>query len=286
MRWTVILTTAVLAFSTLVFAQAGQQPARPFNPRDLSGIWVPTGSGLMGPGRPEMTEWGKAKWALTRPAGRRTPMAYGYFANQAEWNDPILWCDPGGYPRALWYTGGGRGNMRLVHTPNQMIQLFERDHVWRDFWMDGRSLLTSPEPRWFGYSIARWEGDTLVVESNGFDDRAWIDLNGSIFSTEMRMVERYRRLSADRLELEITITDPKTYVAPWTSEKKIFNYLPTSDRVQPGLWGNKPDGTEYGGEVREDLCLYSEQESFFTRIDPARLGGRLLLQREQPAPER
>ena len=100
------------------------------------------------------------------------------------------------------------------------------------------------------------------------------------------MVERYRRVDHDHLELVITINDPKTYTEPWTSDKKIFNWQATSDRVQPGLWGSKPDGTPYGGEVREDLCLYSEQESFFTRIDPAGLGGRLSIQGDQEAPKK
>ncbi len=280
---TMMTMATMVAFPAVALAQtAAQTPARPFDPHDVSGVWVPTGAGQMSAGRPALTEWGKTKWATTKPAGRRTPMAFGYFADQKDWNDPILWCDPGGYPRALWYTGGGRGNMRIVHTPSQSLQLFERDRVWRDFWTDGRKLLDKPEPRWFGYSIARWEGDIFVVESNGFDDRAWIDLNGSIFSEEMRMEERYRRVDQGHLELVITITDPKTYVEPWVSDKKIFNYLPSSDRVQSDLWGTKPDGTLYGGETREDLCLYSEQESFFTRIDPAGLGGRLSIQGEQP----
>jgi len=268
----------IALMSMLAFPlHAAEQPD--FDPMDLSGVWVPGGPSQMSEERPPMTEWGDAKWRTTR-AARRNPLANGYYPNQAEWNDGILWCDPGGYPRLLWYTGGGRGNLRLVHAEGQIIQFFERDHVWRDFWMDGRSLPENPEPRWFGYSVGRWEGDTFVVESNGFDDRAWIDQNGSIFSPEMRMTERYRRLSKQQLELVITIDDPKTYTAPWVSETKILEYLPTSDRVQPGLWGMKADGTEYGGEIREDLCIYSEQESFFQSIDPDGVGGRLLLNNE------
>jgi len=295
MRAIVVLVT-ILAFSGITNAQPPRTAAtnvpvapastKPFDPHDVSGVWVPTGLGQMSAGRPAMTEWGKAKWATTKPAGRQTPMAFGYFPDQKDWNDPILWCDPAGFPRVLWYTGGGRGNLRIVNAPGEVLQFFERDHVWREFWMDGRKLLDKPEPRWFGYAIAHWEGDTFVVESNGYDSRAWIDLNGSIFSDEMKMVERYRRVDHDHLELVITINDPKAYTEPWVSDKKIFNWQATSDRVQPDLWGSKPDGTPHGNEVREDLCLYSEQESFFTRIDPAGLGGRLSIQDDQETPKK
>ena len=82
--------TTMVAFSTVALAQTAA-PAKPFDPHDVSGVWVPTGSGLMSAGRPALTEWGKAKWATTKPAGRRTPMAFGYFADQKDWNDPILW---------------------------------------------------------------------------------------------------------------------------------------------------------------------------------------------------
>ena len=96
-------------------------------------------------------------------SGRRTPLPYGFFPDQKDWNDPIQWCDPAGYPRNLWYTGGGRGNLRIIQTPTEVLQFFERDHIWRDLWTDGRKLPEDPEPRWFGYSTAHWEGHTFVV---------------------------------------------------------------------------------------------------------------------------
>ena len=170
--------------------------------------------------------------------------------------------------------------MRIVQTPTEVLQFFERDHIWRDLWTDWRKLPDDPEPRWFGYSTAHWEGDTFVVESGHFDDRTWLDMDGSIHSDQMQLVERYRRADHDHLELFLTITDPKAYTAPWVSDKKIFNWEANSDRVQPSLWGKKADGTEYG-DIREDLCLWSEQQSFYTRIDPTGDEGHLSIDNQK-----
>ena len=285
----IVVLITILAFSAVALAQAGQRAgtartsttsAKPFDPHDLSGIWVPTGPSVMSDDRPPMTDWGKAKWSTTKASGRKTPLAFGFFPEQRDWNDPIQWCDPAGYPRNLWYTGGGRGNLRIVQTPTEVLQFFERDHIWRDLWTDGRKLPDDPEPRWFGYSTAHWEGDTFVVESGHFDDRTWLDMDGSIHSDQMQLVERYRRADHDHLELVLTITDPKAYTAPWVSGKKIFNWEANSDRVQPSLWGKKADGTEYG-DIREDLCLWSEQQSFYTRIDPTGDEGHLSIDNQK-----
>jgi hypothetical protein len=226
-----------------------------------------------------MTEWGKAKWATTKSSSRKTPLSYGYFEDQKDWNDPVQWCDPAGFPRQLWYTAGGRGNLRFIQTPAEVLEFFERDHIWRDMWTDGRSLLNDPEPRWFGYSVAHWDGDTFVVESFGFDERTWLDMDGSIHSDQMKLEERYRRLDYDHLELTMTLTDPKTYTAPWVSDKHVFKREDTSDRIQPNLWGKKADGTPYG-DIREDLCVYSEQKAFYTNIDPTGEKGELSIDKK------
>jgi hypothetical protein len=88
--------------------------------------------------------------------------------------------------------------------------------------MDGRALPTmkDADPKWNGYSVGRWDGNTLVVESIGFDDRTWIDKFGYPHSSEMRLEERYRRVDAETLELVMTITDPVVYARPWSSDTK------------------------------------------------------------------
>jgi len=94
--------------------------------------------------------------------------------------------------------------------------------LWRTIWTDGRELPKNPDPAWNGYSVGKWEGDTFVVESNGYDDRTWIDHFGNPHSDQMRLEERYKRVDANTLELNMTLTDPKTYTKPWVGDKITF----------------------------------------------------------------
>jgi hypothetical protein len=105
-----------------------------------------------------------------------------------------------------------------------MLQFFEYRHDWREVWMDGRTLPppNDVDPRWNGYSVGRWQEDTFVVESVGFDARSWLDKFGYPHSEEMRVEERYRRIDADTLELVVTITDPVMYAKPFTSDRKLY----------------------------------------------------------------
>jgi len=263
-----VALVVVLALTPILFAQRGgkqkqaekDSPTKnlPFDPHDISGIWKNPGGFdvALGNERPPMTAWGKEKWSKTRASARNSPLAFGFYQDQKDWNDPLFQCDPSGYPRNLDYT-----NYRFVKLPNEFVMFFERDHTWRDLWTDGRKLPDNPKPRWYGYATAHWDGDTLVVESSGFDERSWIDPYGSIHSTEMRIEERYRRLDHDSLEFSMTLTDPKAYTGPW-SGKKVLKLLNSSQQVQRGLWGKRPDGTAYG-DMREEYCVYSIEQKFW-----------------------
>ena len=216
-----VALVAGLALTQILFAQNGRSaeskqtqelPAAkdlPFDPHDISGIWKNPGGFdvALGNDRPPMTDWGKEKWSKTRASARNSPLAFGFYQDQKDWNDPLFQCDPSGYPRNLDYS-----NYRFVKLPNEFVEFFERDHVWRDLWTDGRKLPENPKPRWYGYATAHWDGDTLVVESSGYDDRTWVDPYGSIHSDQMHLEERYKRLDHDNLEFSLTLTDPKAYV--------------------------------------------------------------------------
>jgi hypothetical protein len=239
-RTALFALVAVLVLVPNLFAQRGQRnqaPAPPsnlpFDPHDISGIWRNPGGfdPIVGTNRPPMTAWGKEQWSKTRASARNTPLAFGFYQDQKDWNDPLFECDPSGYPRTLDYS-----NYRFVKLKDEFVMFFERDRVWRDLWTDGRKL-PGPEakPRWYGYATAHWEGDTLVVESSGYDTRAWIDPYGSIHSDQMRIEERFRRLDHDTLEFSMTLTDPKAYTGPW-SGKKVLKLMNSSQQVQRGLW--------------------------------------------------
>jgi hypothetical protein len=270
---------AVLALTQILWGQNSQQTpaqkapatkAEPFDPHDISGIWKNPGGFdvALGNNRPPMTEWGKEKWSKTRASARNSPLAFGFYQDQKDWNDPLFQCDPSGYPRNLDYS-----NYRFVKLANEYVEFFERDHVWRDLWTDGRKL-PGPDarPRWYGYAAAHWDGDTLVVESSGYDDRTWVDPNGSIHSDQMRLEERYTRLDHDNLEFSLTLTDPKAYVGVWGGKKLKLKLLNSSQQIQKGLWGKRADGTSYG-DMREEYCVYSIERSFWEGRPLGGVGG-------------
>lgn len=241
-------------------AKGTNAKAQPFNPRDISGIWKNPGGFdvALGPDRPPMTDWGKEKWSKTRSSARNTPLSFGFYQDQKDWNDPLFQCDPSGYPRNLDYT-----NYRFVKLADEFVMFFERDHTWRDLWTDGRKL-PGPDapPRWYGYSTAHWDGDTLVVETSGLDERSWVDPYGSIHSSEMRIEERFKRLDHDTLEFSLTLTDPKAYVGSWGGKKLQLKLMNSSQRIQKGMWGKRPDGSAYG-DMREEYCVYSIERTFW-----------------------
>ena len=104
---------------------------------------------------------------------------------------------------------------RIVQTPTMVVMLYD-DLTHRTIFMDGRTLEPDPNPTWMGYSVGRWEGDVLVVESNGYTDRSWLDFDGHPHTEQLRITERYTRRSIGHIDAQITFTDPKAYLKPIT----------------------------------------------------------------------
>jgi hypothetical protein len=192
---------------------------RAFNVHDISGIWNGNPNDLEVNGLPI----NMAAVPSFTPYGRKL-----FEADQSDspqWNskDPANVCDPMGWPRWLTFNYG----IQFVVLPDRVLQFFEWGHTWRDIWTDGRKLPPNPPiPRYLGYAVGRWEGDTFVVESNGYDDRTWLAQapaqrtgtgrpGGYPHSDEMRIEERYKRLNYGLLQVTLTVTDPKVYMAPW-----------------------------------------------------------------------
>ena len=113
---------------------------------------------------------------------------------------------------------------KIIHLPKMILIEYEANYGLRKIYLDGRKLPPQgePQPWWYGYSVGRWEGDTLVVETNnlrGAEDSAydgWMDVNGSPYSREAKFTERIRRPSFGQLQIDLTIEDPKSYTKPWT----------------------------------------------------------------------
>ena len=106
---------------------------------------------------------------------------------------------------------------RAIHTPHELVILYEPNYGQRSIFTDGRSLPDSePQPWWDGYSVGRWEGDELVVRTIGFRGDGWLDVNGTPFTDQLTLTERIRRVNYGRIEIDLTIDDPKAYTTPWT----------------------------------------------------------------------
>jgi len=106
---------------------------------------------------------------------------------------------------------------KFIQTPDVLVILYEASMGIRQIFTDGRALPTDdPQPWWYGYSVGRWEGDTLVVTTKGLRGDEWLDIFGTPLSDAATYTERFRRVSFGRMEIDVTVDDPKNYTAPWT----------------------------------------------------------------------
>jgi len=106
--------------------------------------------------------------------------------------------------------------VKIIQTADLILVIHETDATYRQIYTDGRKLEADPQPAWLGYSTGKWEGDTLVVETTGFNDKSWLDLMGHSHSEALRVTERYRRVDLGHLSVEMTFDDPKMYNKPFT----------------------------------------------------------------------
>ena len=183
---------------------------------DLSGIWMlearcPAEGCSDYPGGPEFRDFGARlagglpyqPWAADLVKKRTADLGR---------DDPVAFCRPGGALRILTFPPP----RKILQLPGLVVILSERDVTYRQIFTDGRPLPTDPTPNWNGYSVGRWDGDTLVVETNGLRDGTWLDRNGSPMTEAAAVTERYRRVNYGRLDVEVTVNDPKAYTRPWT----------------------------------------------------------------------
>jgi hypothetical protein len=127
---------------------------------------------------------------------------------------------------------------KLVQTPGTLIMLFEAYHSWRQIFTDGRPLPEERDPAWYGYSVGKWEGDTLAVETVGLSEKTWLDDRGHPHSDTLRILERFRRPDFGHMQVEVTINDPKAYTKPWTV-KIPWNFVPDTELLDWVCENNK-----------------------------------------------
>jgi hypothetical protein len=183
---------------------------------DLSGLWEPIGpanSSFVGNTErdPQFQDIGKEiKGGLPLQPWAADLLKTRLAANSKD--DPDSRCQPLGpikmhlhpYPR------------RIIQTPGLLVLMFERDTAYRQIFTDGRPLPVDPQPSFNGFSTAKWDRDTLVVETIGIKDGTWLDVRGTPLTSAARVTERFRRPSFGKLEIAITVDDPKAYTKPWT----------------------------------------------------------------------
>jgi hypothetical protein len=213
-----ILVTA-LAVSSASGAQTGQRSATPKAPAvsaqpDLSGVWFEREyhRNILSEGNPPLQPWAeelykKNRAEVTSAAPDHPP-------------DSVARCIPPGVPRILYLPFP----WEIVQARDRVVLIFEVQIV-RQIFTDGRGHPKDLDPTYMGNSVGKWEGDTLVIDTVGLNDKTWLDANGLPHSDALHVVERLRRINHDTLKANITIEDSKAFTKPWTVEK-LFDLKP------------------------------------------------------------
>ncbi len=174
-------------------------------------------------------------------------------------DDPeITGCLPGG-PRHI--THGGL--TKIIQTPTVIVLLFE-DLSYRQIFLDGRQMPKDPNPTWMGYSLGRWDGDTLVVETSGFNDRTWLDFAGHPHSEMLKLTERFHRASLGRLDLQVTLDDATVYARPITLAAG-GRLVPDTDLIEY-VCENEKDRAHLVGRTTQEKTVAVPREVLATYV--------------------
>jgi hypothetical protein len=192
-------------------------PKLPDGKPDFSGIWQAPGpkylrniNGDMKVEEVPFTPWGKALYDQRKDG------------SQAKYESDAN-CLPQGVPKI----NATPVPLKFVQTPGYVVILYEAFNLWRQVFLDGRELIKDPNPTWLGYSVGRYQGDALVVETTGFNAKTWLDQAGMPLSETTKITERFRRPDFGHMEIQVTIEDPKAYTKPWTVTEPLNLLLDT-----------------------------------------------------------
>ena len=207
---------ALLGAVTLISGCSGR-PAIQVAPQhpDISGVWLGGGKASWSTARAKPgtePDIPYTTWALERMKGQ-TP-ASGADSDFENTTDPALkYWDPLGFPRQYQHPL----KFKIVQTDGYVYQFWEWNRIWRQIALN-KPHSTDGDITWYGESVGKWEGDTLLVDSVGFKDSTWLDGVGHPHSEELRVIERIRRVGPETLQIDFTFEDPVAYTRPWTSQ--------------------------------------------------------------------
>ena len=241
---------------------------------DLSGVWlVKQGSYLVwvtSDLKPdEIRPWAAALYKQRADDFRRD-------------TDGIACLPPG--PKA-GISGGGPYPMKIVQTPNLVLVLYEYQTIFRQIFTDGRALPPQDaNPTWMGYSVGRWDGDTLVVTTAGYNDRTSLDLAGHPHTEALRVTERFHRRDAGHIDLQVTLDDPQAYTRPWTlpieldlvPDGELIEYV-CEDRDAPHLVGKSGEEFRVPAEVLAQYTGTYDRREVPEHVVVSLKGDRLLI---------
>ena len=158
---------------------------------------------------------------------------------------PGTHCLPGGPTEILG------DQYRIIQSPN-VIGILYGTGAYRQIFTDGRELPKDPNPTWWGYSVGRWEGDTLVVQSVGFNDRTWLDFAGHPHTEDLKVTERFQRRDFGHMQLQLTLDDPKTFTRPVQITLGV-NYVPDTEILEYVCNENERDSTHLVGKASDEV---------------------------------
>jgi hypothetical protein len=180
-------------------------PKHPNGRVDLQGVWMPDDNRYI---RDLALDVGDDKVPY-QPWARRLFDERKDGTHSGE--DPDAHCLPQGVPKIDFVSYP----WKLIETPGSVVMVFETFTYWRQIFTDGRTVDPTAKPSWMGYSTGRWEGDTLVVTTTGFNGRSWLDQLGRPTTDKLRVTERFTRTHYGHMRIDVTIDDPGAYTAPW-----------------------------------------------------------------------
>jgi len=213
-----IFLVALMGFSSVLLAQSQKESQAAAHTGDLTGVWYPSSVNTFNfiwtdaRGQPlsalPLTPWAETRFKANHPIGGE------YTALTS--NDPNFACLPPGVPNIYTHAYP----IEILQVPGRAIMFFEYNHYVRQIFTDGRDHMKDAPTTWMGDSTGKWEGDALVVDSTGFNDKTWLDVTGHPHSEALHIVERMHRADHDTLLIDIAVDNPQAYTAPFKTQRK------------------------------------------------------------------